>query len=104
MVPLPAARGIDNDARSSSPTSCRPPTFGAINGNIRPGDTVAIFGCGPVGLCAVMSAKLFGPTETLAVNSIPYRLELRTQLGATPLNVENAREQIFESPQAAAPT
>jgi alcohol dehydrogenase len=30
--------------------------FGALNGDIHPGDTVAIFGCGPVGLCAIIAA------------------------------------------------
>ena len=70
--------------------------FGAINGNIRPGDTVAIFGCGPVGLCAVMSAKLFGPAEVIAVDSIPYRLELARKLGAFAVDTENAQQTILD--------
>ena len=75
--------------RSFSPISFPPLFFGALNGNIRPGDTVAIFGCGPVGLCAVICAKLFGPAEVIAVDSIPYRLELARKLGATPVNHES---------------
>ncbi len=70
--------------------------FGALNGNIRPGDTVAIFGCGPVGLCAVMCAKLFGPAEVIAVDSIPYRLEAARKLGATPVTAAQAHETILE--------
>ena len=70
--PLPAA--IDDDAAVFLADILPTAYFGAINGNIRPGDSVAIFGCGPVGLCAVMSAKLFGPAEVIAVDSIPYRL------------------------------
>src|SRR5579862_2544993 len=70
--------------------------FGAVNGNIRPGDTVAIFGCGPVGLCAVMSAKLFGPAEVIAVDSIPYRLEMARKLGALPVHSEQAHQTILD--------
>ncbi len=70
--------------------------FGAINGNIRPGDTVAIFGCGPVGLCAVMCAKLFGPAEVIAIDSIPYRLDLARNLGATPVNAADASQAILD--------
>ncbi|HEV2170538.1 MAG TPA: zinc-binding dehydrogenase, partial [Candidatus Binatus sp.] len=70
--------------------------FGAVNGNIRPGDTVAIFGCGPVGLCAVISAKLFGPAEIIAVDSVPHRLELARKLGATPVNLEQAQQTILD--------
>jgi len=70
--------------------------FGALNGNIRPGDTVAIFGCGPVGLCAVMSAKLFGPAEVIAVDSIPYRLEWARKLGATPVIADQAHQTILD--------
>ena len=70
--------------------------FGAINGNIRPGDTVAIFGCGPVGLCAVMTAKLFGPAEVIAVDSIPYRLELARKLGAFAVDAAEAPQTILD--------
>ena len=92
--PLPAA--IDDDAAVFLADILPTAYFGAINGNIRPGDTVAIFGCGPVGLCAVMSAKLFGPAEVIAVDSIPYRLELARKLGATPMSLENAQQAILD--------
>ena len=101
--PLPAA--IDDDAAVFLADILPTAYFGAINGNIRPGDTVAIFGCGPVGLCAVMSAKLFGPAEVIAVDSIPYRLELARKLGATAdecSRTPSKRSSI--APKAAAPT
>ena len=82
--PLPDA--IDDDAAVFLADILPTGFFGALNGNIRPGDTVAIFGCGPVGLCAVMCAKLFGPAEVIAVDSIPYRLEAARKLGAMPVN------------------
>ena len=41
--------------------------FGAENGNIQPGDTVAVFGSGPVGMCAMATARLWGPARIVAV-------------------------------------
>jgi alcohol dehydrogenase len=70
--------------------------FGALNGDIRPGDTVAIYGCGPVGLCAIMAAGLFGPSEIIAIDNIPYRLELAKKLGATPVTVAQANQTIMD--------
>lgn len=92
--PLPDA--IDDDAAVFLADILPTAYFGAINGNIRPGDTVAIFGCGPVGLCAVMAAKLFGPAEVIAVDSIPYRLELARKLGAFSVNAADAPQAILD--------
>lgn len=60
----------------------------AENGGIRPGDTVAVFGCGPVGLLALQSAHLFGPARIFAVDRVDYRLKLAEELGATPVNLD----------------
>jgi threonine dehydrogenase-like Zn-dependent dehydrogenase len=70
--------------------------FGALNGDIKPGDTVAIFGCGPVGLCTIIAAQLFGPAEVIAVDSFPYRLELARKLGATAVSIDQAQKTIFD--------
>jgi threonine dehydrogenase-like Zn-dependent dehydrogenase len=43
---------------------------GAENGNIRIGDTVAVFAQGPIGLCATAGAKLCGATTIIAVESV----------------------------------
>jgi len=51
-------------------------------GGVRPGDTVAIFGCGPIGLAAVASAVLHGPSRIFAVDMLPNRLALAQELGA----------------------
>jgi 2-desacetyl-2-hydroxyethyl bacteriochlorophyllide A dehydrogenase len=56
-------------------------------GNVRPGDIVLVLGCGPVGLCTIMSVWLFGAAKVLAVDSLPERLELAAKLGATPINL-----------------
>jgi alcohol dehydrogenase len=71
--------------------------FGALNGDIRAGDTVAIFGCGPVGLCAILAAQLFGPAQVIAVDSVPYRLELAKKLGATAVTLAQARQKILDA-------
>jgi threonine dehydrogenase-like Zn-dependent dehydrogenase len=47
---------------------------GAESGNIRIGDTVAIFAQGPIGLCATAGAKLKGATRIIVVDGIPERL------------------------------
>jgi threonine dehydrogenase-like Zn-dependent dehydrogenase len=60
--------------------------FAAERGEIRPGDTVAVIGAGPVGLMAVMCAQLFGPARVLAVDMVGSRLELAGDLGAVPVD------------------
>ncbi len=57
--------------------------IGVINGKIQPGDDVAIFGAGPVGLCTVACAKLFSPSRIILVDLENYRLEAGKLLGAT---------------------
>lgn len=57
--------------------------FAADKGDIQIGDRVVIFGAGPVGLCAVQSARLFNPGDIILVDIDPFRLEMGKQLGAT---------------------
>jgi alcohol dehydrogenase len=49
---------------------------------VRPGDNVVVFGLGPVGLCAVASARLFDPARIIAVGNRAERLALAHRLGA----------------------
>lgn len=56
--------------------------FGAEIAEVSPGDTVAVFGCGPVGLFAIASAQLMGAGRILAVDTIGSRLEMARNLGA----------------------
>lgn len=55
--------------------------FGAENGNIQPGDTVAVFGSGPVGMCAMATARLWGPARIVAVDIDDSRLEVAKKNG-----------------------
>ena len=57
--------------------------IGVINGKVKPGDDVAIFGAGPVGLCTVACAKLFSPARIFLIDLEDYRLEAGSKLGAT---------------------
>lgn len=56
--------------------------FAAKLAEIQSGDIVAIFGCGPVGLFAIHSARLLGAARIIAVDHVPSRLELARSLGA----------------------
>ncbi|HWQ29288.1 MAG TPA: zinc-binding dehydrogenase [Dehalococcoidia bacterium] len=71
--------------------------FGAIErANMRPGDTVAIFAQGPVGLCATAGAKLMGAGRIITVESVPERIEMSKRLGADiVLDPQNAVAEIM---------
>ncbi len=56
--------------------------FGADIAEIKPGDVVVVFGCGPVGLMAIVSARLFGAGRVIAVDQVADRLERARRLGA----------------------
>lgn len=60
----------------------------AENAGITPGDTVAVWGCGPVGLFAVQSAVLMGAAQVIAIDHHPRRLELAARFGAKLINYE----------------
>ncbi|MGE0869955.1 MAG: zinc-dependent alcohol dehydrogenase [Kofleriaceae bacterium] len=49
---------------------------------IEPGDTIAVFGCGPVGQFAIRSALLLGAERVIAIDTIPERLVLASEAGA----------------------
>lgn len=60
--------------------------FGAERAEIKPGDTVAVVGAGPVGLLATMCAQLFGPARTFVIDMVDSRLEIAQELGGIPIN------------------
>ncbi len=60
-------------------------------GKLRVGDTVAVLGCGPIGLLTIEMARLSGASQIFATDLLPYRLEAAQKLGAT--TVFNAGEQ-----------
>jgi threonine dehydrogenase-like Zn-dependent dehydrogenase len=62
--------------------------MGAEQANIRPGDTVAIWGCGPVAQFAIRSAFMLGAGRVIAIDKIPERLEMARSGGAETLNYD----------------
>ena len=70
--------------------------FGVMNADVRPGGTLAVFGAGPVGLCAVQLARLQGPSEIILVGRRAYRLEAGSAMGATHVIDEAARDPVAE--------
>jgi threonine dehydrogenase-like Zn-dependent dehydrogenase len=62
--------------------------FGADLAHIKPGHTVVVFGCGPVGQFAIASSKLFGAGRILAVDNLPDRLDMARRQGAEAINFD----------------
>lgn len=60
----------------------------AENCQIKPGDTVAIWGCGPVAQFAIKSAFMFGAERVIAIDRVPESLELARQSGAEIINYD----------------
>ena len=70
----------------------------ADNCDIEPGDVVAVWGCGPVGLFAIQSALVLGAHRVIAIDHYPRRLALAKSLGAEVIDFEvvNVREALVE--------
>jgi alcohol dehydrogenase len=55
---------------------------GVLNGTVQPGDVVAVVGAGPIGLSAIMGARLFSPSHIVAIDLAESRLDAAKQFGA----------------------
>jgi alcohol dehydrogenase len=55
---------------------------GVLSGGVRPGDVVAIVGCGPIGLSALVGSSLFSPAAVVAIDSVASRRALALEFGA----------------------
>jgi alcohol dehydrogenase len=55
---------------------------GVLNGNVRPGDTVAVVGTGPIGLAAILGARLYSPAHIVAIDKAESRLQAAKLFGA----------------------
>lgn len=72
---------------------------GVLNGKVQPGGTVAIIGCGPVGLAALLTAQLYSPSRVIMADLDDNRLEIASRLGATDvIRADNpdARKRILD--------
>lgn len=72
---------------------------GVLNGQVKPGDTVAVVGAGPIGLAVVMAAKLFTPGKIIAIDLEDSRLAKAKEFGAD-VTINNGKEdavkKVFE--------
>ena len=82
-----------SSSRTSFPTAWE---VGVLNGGVRPGDTVAIVGAGPIGLAAIMTAKLLTPGKIVAIDLADARLAKALDFGAD-VAINNGSEDAARS-------
>jgi alcohol dehydrogenase len=82
LYPIPA--GADEEALVML-SDILPTGFecGVLNGRVKPGDTVAIVGAGPIGLASLLTAQFYAPAEIIVIDGDKNRLEVSTRFGAT---------------------
>ena len=68
---------------------------GAEHAEVKPGDTVAIWGGGPVGYFAIQSAKIMGAETIIVIETVPERIELSRKAGATHI-IDFDKEDVYE--------
>ena len=72
---------------------------GVLNGQVQPGDVVAVVGSGPIGLSAIMGSRLYSPSHIVAIDMADSRLEAAKQFGADVV-VNNSREDALAAIQS----
>jgi alcohol dehydrogenase len=82
LYPIPA--GADEEALVML-SDILPTGFecGVLNGRVKPGDTVAIVGAGPIGLAALLTAQFYAPAVIIMIDGDKNRLEVSKRFGAT---------------------
>ena len=75
---------------------------GVLNGKVAPGDVVAVVGAGPIGLAAIMGARLFSPSHVVAIDPAASRRDAAKLFGAD-IVVDPVREDVSERSSAASP-
>jgi 2-desacetyl-2-hydroxyethyl bacteriochlorophyllide A dehydrogenase len=86
--------GIDNDVALFAGDVAGTGYHAVVTADVQPGDSVAVLGLGPVGLCAVQTAVAAGAGPVLAIDTVEQRLNMARQFGATPVHLteENPRD------------
>jgi alcohol dehydrogenase len=97
LYPIPA--GADEEALVML-SDILPTGFecGVLNGQVKPGDTVAIIGAGPIGLATLLTAQFYSPAEVIMVDNDDNRLKVAKMFGATQVihnDLGNATEKIM---------
>lgn len=94
LYPIPA--GVDEEALVML-SDILPTGFecGVLNGCVKPGDTIAIVGAGPIGLATLLTAQFYSPSEIIMVDQDDNRLEVAKTFGATH-TVNSAKEDAIK--------
>ncbi|HEY1953351.1 MAG TPA: zinc-dependent alcohol dehydrogenase [Gemmatimonadaceae bacterium] len=71
--------------------------MGAEMCGIKPGDTIAVWGCGPVGQFAIASAKLLGAERVIAIDRFPYRLKIARERAGADVTLDFQETNILEA-------
>ena len=101
MLPMPTAEPIvasTNPERvfhSSGAAGAGATTSGTL-ATLHPGSTVAVVGCGPLGLSAVQGARIAGASTIIAIDPVRMRREVALKVGATHVLDPNAESNIIE--------
>jgi alcohol dehydrogenase len=69
---------------------------GVLNGEVKPGDSVAVVGAGPIGLATILTAKLYTPSMIIAIDLADSRLEKALEFGADQ-TINSARQDALEA-------
>ncbi|MCC7029106.1 MAG: zinc-dependent alcohol dehydrogenase family protein [Chitinophagaceae bacterium] len=95
LYPIPA--GADEEALVML-SDILPTGFecGVLNGRVKPGDTIAIAGAGPIGLAALLTAQFYSPAQIIMIDPDVNRLNVAVTFGATHI-VNNSLENALES-------
>lgn len=70
--------------------------YEAVARRFHPGDTVAVVGAGPVGLCAVMSALALGARQVIAIDPVESRRAMATSIGAVAMSPQEAGDGVLD--------
>jgi alcohol dehydrogenase len=97
LYPIPA--GADEEALVML-SDILPTGFecGVLNGRVKPGDTIAIVGSGPIGIAALLTAQFYSPAEIIMIDRDDNRLQVSKKFGATQtinFEVENPVDKIM---------
>ena len=97
LYPIPA--GADEEALVML-SDILPTGFecGVLNGQVKPGDVIAIVGAGPVGMAALLTSQFYTPAEIIVIDQDDNRLEVAKTFGATHTinsSKENAKEKVM---------
>ena len=76
-------------------TSFRPAIWAAENCQIEKGDTVAVWGCGPIGQFAIQSAWMLGAGRVIAIDRVPERLIMAESQGKAE-TINFSKEEVYD--------